>query len=276
MLLYRSVFFLVISLFLLSSCSDDSGTIDSGASQKTTLIKSLELSQYIIDTDTVSVIPGELKSPDDVVSIRMFIRAGVLYVSPSGQPAVLNCRITLDGSGQEISNTVLATIDASTYGGIVEFQIKRGDVGDYAVEVNGLDAKGQSINSTYSKFKIFYGLKPPVLSDLSCPDTIKSSSTDTLQIILSIRVNDPSGLKDVQYVYFNSYKPDGSPSPGNRFIMYDDGLGGHGDAVAGDGVFSKVIYMFPGAQKGRYRFEFFSIDYSNLVSNVVVKYIVVL
>ncbi|MFA4923284.1 MAG: choice-of-anchor X domain-containing protein, partial [Ignavibacteriaceae bacterium] len=62
----------------------------------------------------------------------------------------------------------------------------------------------------------------------------------------------------------------------SRTSLYDDGnYSGNGDAVAGDGIFSRVLSISPTNQKGTYRFDFEAKDRGGLVSQVVPKYIVV-
>jgi hypothetical protein len=47
----------------------------------------------------------------------------------------------------------------------------------------------------------------------------------------------------------------------------------YGDAVAGDGIYSYKNTFSSGATKGIRRFEFFAVDRSGLLSNVITHYI---
>jgi len=116
---------------------------------------------------------------------------------------------------------------------------------------------------------------PPVVSNLVAPDTV-SISSDTVHIPLSIQVADSNGLKDIEYVFFNSFLPNGNPSSQNPFLMFDDGNPVHGDAVAGDGIYSQIISLPPiGVTKGTYRWEFQAQDREKKTSNIIVHNIVV-
>ena len=54
--------------------------------------------------------------------------------------------------------------------------------------------------------------------------------------------------------------------------MYDDGpSGGHGDLVAGDGIYSFSHPFGTGSTKGIWRFEFQAKDIHNGLSNVITK-----
>ena len=103
---------------------------------------------------------------------------------------------------------------------------------------------------------------PPVLSNLVAPDTI--SRQNEIPRLMAIQVTDAQGLNDIQSIYFNTTKPDGSPAQGNPFFMYDDGdIENHGDQVEGDGIYSTIIIITAQNDLGDYRFEFIADDYTN-------------
>jgi hypothetical protein len=116
---------------------------------------------------------------------------------------------------------------------------------------------------------------PPVVFNLVAPDTV-SLASDTVHIPLSIQVADSNGLKDIEFVFFNSFLPSGKPSSQNPFIMFDDGNPLHGDAVAGDGIYSQIISLPPtGVTLGTYRWEFQAQDREKKTSNIIIHNIVV-
>lgn len=107
--------------------------------------------------------------------------------------------------------------------------------------------------------------RPPVLTNLSAPDTV--SRNIGRPFTLSIQVEDPEGLGDILRVYFHVTKPNGLPSEGNPFAMYDDGdVIQHGDAVAGDGIYSRTIVISPQNDLGVYRFDFYAEDRSGALA----------
>lgn len=118
---------------------------------------------------------------------------------------------------------------------------------------------------------------PPVISNLSAPDSLTVLPQDTVLILLSIRASDANGLDDIKSVFFNSYRSDGTPSSGNPFEMFDDGNRyGTGDITKGDGVYSRIVILPPGTTPGLRRFDFQAVDksfaYSNVIShNILVK-----
>jgi hypothetical protein len=112
---------------------------------------------------------------------------------------------------------------------------------------------------------------PPALSELSAPETVSRSSGQP--IVLTVRADDPQGITDVRSVFFNTTKPDGQPSSGNPFAMFDDGSSG--DAAAGDGIYTVTISITPQNMTGDYRFDFFAEDLAGLLSQALTHYITV-
>ena len=114
-----------------------------------------------------------------------------------------------------------------------------------------------------SNFSIRANLKDdaPEVSSLVAPTTLSRSGAKS--IVLSVQVLDPQGVTDIRSVYFVTTKPDGRPSSGNPFTMYDDGDEiNHGDQTAGDGIFSRIITMGPENDLGIYRFDFIAEGYA--------------
>ncbi len=116
---------------------------------------------------------------------------------------------------------------------------------------------------------------PPVVKNVLAPDTLDVPATDTLKISLSVEAYDSDGAADLSSVFFNSFRPDGSPSASNPFQMFDDGnIIGNGDLVRDDGIYSRIIILPSGTPKGKYRFDFQAIDKSNELSNVISHFMV--
>jgi hypothetical protein len=141
--------------------------------------------------------------------------------------------------------------------------------GPYLVRFEAQDAKGAKSRALVVKSTVTGVNGPPVLSDLTAPETVSRQSS--LPILLSVRAEDPQGLTDVKRVYFNTTKPDGTPSSGNPFLMSDDGA--NGDKIKGDGVYSLEIFVTPQNTLGVYRFEFFGEDLSGVLSQSIVRLI---
>ena len=104
--------------------------------------------------------------------------------------------------------------------------------------------------------------KAPFLSDLSAPDSILRDSTVVGYIFIS--ADDPEGPENIDSVYFQVTKPDGSTN-GWLFRMYDNGQAG--DSVSGDGRYFYLLTTSPANQLGTYTFTFGARDKEGNVSN---------
>ena len=132
--------------------------------------------------------------------------------------------------------------------------------GDYTLRFQVWDKRGHASLPGTAVLHVVIQNRPPVLSELSAPAEVDRREGNP--IILSVRASDPDGQDDIRKVFFNTIKPDGSPSAGNPFFMYDDGASSHGDAAAGDGVYSLNITINTSNATGDYTFEFTAEDYS--------------
>ena len=114
---------------------------------------------------------------------------------------------------------------------------------------------------------------PPVISNLIAPDTIAIGS-DTTFILITLDVEDANGLNDIEFVWFDSYLPNGNPSSQNPIAMFDDGT--HGDETVGDGTYSRIVILPPvGVSKGTFRWEFQAIDRGGESSNIIVHFVLI-
>jgi hypothetical protein len=144
--------------------------------------------------------------------------------------------------------------------------------GTYSLRFEATDREGLKSSPVVVQIRVVRENAPPVLSNISAPDSVSRLSTPPF--LISIRATDPQGLEDVKRVYFNTTKPDGSPSTGNPIYLFDDGT--QGDRIAGDGIFSRTVQIGPENDKGIYRFDFFAEDQSGTVSQPLTHNITVM
>lgn len=131
----------------------------------------------------------------------------------------------------------------------------------YVTDISGQTKKVAEHNFNYDNKQQNY---PPVLSDLVMPDTIAAG----VSFIFAVKATDVNGLKDIKEVTFKFYRSDNSVS--EVFNMWDDGnLAVHGDAVAGDGIYSfRNSFLQEIAGQTRI-FVFQAIDRSDSISNTI-------
>ena len=140
--------------------------------------------------------------------------------------------------------------------------------------VSGTTQSSKPVAIQFFTFYNHQNAKAPAISNLIMQDSVYVDSSFTF----SVKAEDPNGYSDIKYVMFVGYKPDGTimtNSTGDTlFVMVDDGdLLHYGDAVAGDGVFSYKNTFAKTATRGVRKFEFFAVDRSGLLSNVITHYI---
>lgn len=105
---------------------------------------------------------------------------------------------------------------------------------------------------------------PPVLSNLSAPDTIKTGIGESA--IFSVKCVDENGSEDIDSVSFKIISPNSQIITSG--IMHDDGnYADHGDNVPGDGKYS--IRLILNIDQGNYRFIAQASDRSHLKSNEI-------
>jgi hypothetical protein len=276
----KQVFFLVVGLFVLGCQSDENTPID--PFHLPPYVKSFAISPTSINTDTINV--GQQRLPTD--TLRITVTATAQVSDPEGISNLKEVTVSiyrpasqdLVKTAQILDNGVApdAIAGDGVFAGLVTFNIVRSDIGDFQVEVTALNKSNVASNTLSSFVSIERLNQPPTLSDLVAPDSV-SVGTSVVFLQLTVGASDPDGQSDIQKVFFNSFKPDGSPSSGNPFQMFDDGNAGgtSGDQVSGDGIYSLVIQLPPGTPKGEYRFEFQAADRSGVLSNTIVHTITV-
>lgn len=144
--------------------------------------------------------------------------------------------------------------------------------GKYSFKFQAFDRSGGASNSLVKIVKIIPIINnPPFVSNLIAPLTLQVLPDRVVTAVLELTVMDPQGLSDIWAVFFNSYRPDGSPSKSNPFKMYDDGeTSQHGDQTANDGIYSLKINLPPGTPPGDYTFVFEAEDFLEAKSNQIV------
>lgn len=143
--------------------------------------------------------------------------------------------------------------------------------GEYTVHIQASDSKNALSRMMTDSIRVDIPNQSPVLGNLNAPATVFRNNPEP--ILLTVQADDPQGLNDVWRVCFNVTKPDGAPSAGNPFCMYDDGdSDAHGDDKAGDGVYSLFITISVSNDVGTYRFDFFAEDRNGVRSEALTHF----
>jgi hypothetical protein len=269
----------VAALAVLGGCErDESSVIDSAGTPP--ILLQLSLSPSTVNTDSINI--GSSRKPEDVLPISVSVTAQLDPATMSRIAAVRYALTNSDGTASIASGELLDNgqgVDVSKgdgfYSGTVTFQIKRVEVGAYRILVDAEADNGFESNTIVAPLFVYRGNRPPTLSILQAADTVRLGN-QSQQLTLRVSADDPDGLADIIRVILNSSKPDGSPSSGNPFQLFDDGSAAdHGDERAGDGIYSLIVTLPPATQTGTYRFEFQAFDRSNEGSNIVIHRITI-
>lgn len=159
------------------------------------------------------------------------------------------------------------------YTGYFTFSMQCRLVGEYKAEFLAKNVSGLNSSLNTETFAVINSNnQPPVLSNLIAPDSLQRPATGESVVFLRITATDPNGQCDLPNngVFFNSIRPDGVPSSGNPFFMYDDGdTLSHCDAVLGDGNYSLCIRISSTNLTGTYTFKYNARDRSNVLSDTL-------
>ncbi len=113
--------------------------------------------------------------------------------------------------------------------------------------------------------------QPPSFVSLNVPSTITRPASGSIPVFFFATVTDPDGLGDIDSVYFRNIS---STSPSN-ILMYDDGdLAAHGDSVANDGTYSRIVSIASTNTPGTKEFHFTVVDKARF-SATVIRFIVI-
>lgn len=250
---------------LVSACTDDTSVVDPAADRARSSLAHLALNGQAFDTDSISVVPGRDKRATDDVTIPLRIAVdGIGVVGATVTDA--RCTITTEPGGRVITTAALTRGAGTRFTADVDMKIRRGDVGDYKVLIEGSDDRGVETNTALTYVRVIYGGRAPFFCGLVAPDSLEIPTSGVVNFTMFMCVDDSSGRNDIRSVFFNSFRPDGSAATGNPFFMYDDGS--NGDVTAGDGQYTFRASLPAGSKPGIYRFEFQAIDAGNLSSKV--------
>jgi hypothetical protein len=236
------------------------------------------------------VIDGDLILVDSVwhttdvipLSIETSIKVNVSTNIPL--PANVECSILNSRSSSLVTQSYLHDDGVapdlvkgdSIYSGKIDFTLARSEAGKFQVVFLTQGLGGSSSNSISLPLLIQSKILSPVLVSIHAPDTLKLQPTKQT-ILLQAVASDLYGLFNIKYVFFNSFiPPDMHPSSANPIDLYDDGaIEAHGDSVANDGKYSRLVEFPSNVPLGTYRWEFQVQSQSDAMSNKIIHYLTV-
>jgi hypothetical protein len=259
---YLSLSFL-IAVFFISCEKDDSTIID--PILHFPHVDSAYVTPDIFDTSNVNGLAfAKVTSEEAIISVTATVK----------DPVNFERTFTLRDDGVSPDPTA----GDGWYTGTISFAMSCRLVGLYNANFVAQNISNLYSNTFIDNFNVINSNNiKPLLINLVSPDSLQKPSGiggDTMRgSFLQVQVIDSNGLCDVMETFFNSFKPDGTPSNGNPFRMYDDGS--NCDTIPNDGKYSLCIYIFSNAQVGSYTFKYNARDRTLLLSDTLIHHIYV-
>jgi hypothetical protein len=255
--MFGFAFFALLSFLFASGCEDSQlGTVDpSGLPPfiRLALVRPDSLSLRTITpvggnytiSSTVQLTCTDPQGSQDIVSVG----ADVYY--PYSTDIVAQASLADDGKAPD------STAGDRVYTGTIKFSITQTQAGPFRIRFHVKDALGLESNAIDRRLLVSRDNRPPVLSNLVAPDSIKIPSPRDTLVLMTVKATDPDGQEDIREVYFRSLD---SSDPNFRYLLLDNGNLNNGDAVEGDGIYSIVIILRDSATRKTYRFAFQATD----------------
>jgi hypothetical protein len=129
----------------------------------------------------------------------------------------------------------------------------------YYIKYYAVDSLDE-INENVPITSLYLENGPARIDSILMPDTL-TRPDDKLTFQIEVFTYDPQGSKDIESVFFQTIKPDGSysgiGSSGSFFDLQDNGDSFYGDEDADDGIFSKKVQLEKNNDPGTYTFLFY-------------------
>jgi hypothetical protein len=256
----RKAYFLLIPLLIWGCEKTYDNLIDTSA-------ENFQISSIAGIKDTVDLkVPG-----DSLLSLRM-IFTPQSTVSKTYFDIYASDNSRLNSSPVEMQEVIENIFEN-------QFILKRENpIGNYTVKFSASGLDGNIKQVAVASFYFNNGqdnLPPEIFNSVIDPDTVAFVVSDTTVIFTSAGAMDPNGANDILEVYFIVYKPDGT-TDNSKVLLYDDGNVEHGDKLAGDGIYSRLIQVDNTNDKGTYRFDFRAKDRSGELSNIINHFVLIL
>jgi hypothetical protein len=258
----RKAFF-VLLVAALSGCEENPSTV-ADLTGTSPVLESASATPSAFDLDA-------LQQQGGVYRLSSYISA--LVSDPQGINDIREVRWTLyspSGTSVLASGTMQAGVAGSNgmsrdYSSAITFDATRALRGTYRVEVAATDGSGFRSTIAGLGIVVRLGGSAPILALAGARQV--SASGDSALFALSVQATDSNGLGDVTRVSIRALASRDSSTT----QLYDDGTRAHGDAIAGDGVFSAYRWVRPTTVITAILFEYTGIDASGEPSNVLYR-----
>ncbi|MFQ5708370.1 MAG: hypothetical protein ACE5HO_13015 [bacterium] len=226
------------------------------------IVRTLVPQQVAVDSSFEFVVAVAVEDADGRTDIQ---RVLLQFFPPAHPNPTLEQDLVDDGSAGDVNAA------DGLYSGTLSSGLFK-EASDYFLRFQAEDQAGNTSQPVVvSIHGFFVGNRPPVISNVVAPNTVKIDPNQSTRILITVDVTDPQGLSDIDYVQFRSFLPGGQEADNSPTQLADDGdTANTGDVVAGDGTFSRLIVLpSSGVPLGDFRFEFQAQDNSGALSNII-------
>ena len=258
----RKAFF-VLLVAALSGCEENPSTV-ADLTGTSPVLESASATPAAFDLDALPQQGG-------VYRLSAYIAA--LVSDPQGVSDIREVRWTLyapSGTSVIATGTMQAGVTGSNgltrdYSTAITFDATRALRGAYRVELTATDGSGFRSTTTSISLNVRIGNASPALALAGARQI--SMSGDSALFALSVQASDSNGLGDVARVTVRARASKDSSAT----QLYDDGTRAHGDAIAGDGIFSAYRWVRPTTVVSAILFEYTGVDAGGNQSNVLLR-----
>lgn len=255
-----SYWLMALALTLASCEKNNLGTID--ASKEVPQLSNASITPDSIYIDDRTPVAGQY---------QITATLGVHSTVPSSASQTVSATLIRPNSATEIQQVTLSPSSGGVFSGQIQFAVTRAQAGTYRIRFSARTGDGLLGNVIELPLKLTRRNSPPILREVSIPDSIRLPSVDTLRVQFTATVSDSDGLADIREMAFQRIVP---PDP-TKFRMKDDGnldppieIGPpgagifvrSGDDIAGDGRYSFLIPITPTATRRTNVFRFQCVD----------------
>ncbi len=226
-----------------------------------------------------------LLPPEQIVgdSVRVPLELGVTALGPESPIEEVTYIVQSPFSLTEpLATGTMQPAGGNQYTASMTLTISALEVQNYTILIYAVDQTRRvsgEVRGQLEYVRSFEPGDPPVIDEIAAPDTVQrpAEGQPGVSLVLTALVSDPDGLGDIEKVEFWNVN-----TPSIKLLMCDDGSNRpcgssaqSGDVVAGDGRFTRRVFIESSNAPGVNRLAFQATDRAGLTSEIVQKDVVV-
>jgi len=264
--LFKKIASLGIGVFLFVGCNKTPpGIIDDNSTPPFLSFAKLDKDSLNVDDDSQSAVP--LDSGKKFL-LSLFATSTAHDTDGGNSISFLHYKIFKPNSSEYVQSGRLkrtsVTSTYATFSDTIVFIVQRTEPGLYRFQFTAEDNAHWISNALQRSFLVTRRNSAPNIDTVITPDSIQIPASGIQFILFTATVSDSDGIGDIANVFFKNLA---SSNPTN-IPLFDDGLTSeHGDQLAGDGIFSRMLFIDSSNTPGYKEFRFYAKDKSNAMDS---------